>query len=544
MAYYGIPSAAQALTASIGNDTVEVANLGGTLVTAQSIYGADGNDVISLGAVGTILTGSATMSGTLNSGDKFSGDIVATVVASSTRSTSLEFLVSDSGEFVTGIQFATASTSEQAVRTVNAAYLQGNAGNDSIAFGEGVTRISATTFAGGAGNDVIGSYKNFNDTWAAAAVEAPIISSNIEGGGGNDTIYIDTEQFSALNVNANKGDDKVEFAAFSALDNSIIGLGAGNDSFTGDLFKSAASSTVAGGKGNDTIDIAITDANNVVIGGDRANANPLDGDGNDSIFIADAVIFSGNTIYGGGGNDTVTFSGDMTASIVSLGAGADVYSANGGAGDAASLYKDTTIGLGAGDDLLDIRDGTQTDSAVFNLGKGADSTDFGAADVGSATDFANTTIYGGAGADLLLGSATMETTDTVQIDLKYAANSESTISAYDTVAVDFVNSGTYSFDYRPGATRATFSAAGVTATNGVVTFSSNFATDLTARASAVASNTSDGNAAAFLDGDGNAYLFVKGSSDNLVVKVGSAASLSAINTLTIGSNTDIDVTIS
>ena len=92
------------------------------------------------------------------------------------------------------------------------------------------------------------------------------------------------------------------------------------------------------------------------------------------------------------------------------------------------------------------------------------------------------------------------------------------------MAVDFTNSGTYSFDYRPGATRATFSAAGVTATNGVVTFSSNYATDLTARASAVASNSSDGNAAAFLDGDGNAYLFVKGSSDNLLVKVGSAAS--------------------
>ena len=542
MAYYGIPSAAQALTASIGNDTVEVANLGGTLVTAQSIYGADGNDVISLGAVGTIVTGSATMSGTLNSGDKFSGDIVATVVASSTRSTSLEFLVSDSGTFVTGIQFATASTSEQAVRTVNAAYLQGNAGNDSIAFGEGVTRISATTFAGGAGNDVIGSYKNFNDTWAAAAATAPIVSSNIEGGGGNDTIYIDTEQFSALNVNANKGDDKVEFAAFSAIDNSIIGLGAGNDSFTGDLFKSAASSTIAGGKGNDTIDIAITDANAIMIGGDRANANPLDGDGNDSIYIGDAEVFSGNTIYGGGGNDTVTFSGDMTASVISLGAGADVYSANGGANDAASLYKDTTIGLGAGDDLLDIRDGTQTDSAVFNLGKGADSTDFGGADVGSATDFANTTIYG-VGADLSSVLQPLRHRH-VQIELKYAANSESTISAYDTVAVDIVNSGTYSFDYRPGASRATFSAAGVTATNGVVTFSSNYATDLTARASAVASNSSDGNAAAFLDGDGNAYLFVKGSSDNLLVKVGSAASLSAVTTLTIGTNnTDIDVTI-
>ena len=117
------------------------------------------------------------------------------------------------------------------VRTVNAAYLQGNAGNDSIAFGEGL-RDFRHYFAGGAGNDVIGTYKNFNDTWAAA-VEAPIVSSNIEGGGGNDTVYIDSEQFSSINVNANKGNDKVEFAAFSAIDNSIIGLGAGNDEFTG-----------------------------------------------------------------------------------------------------------------------------------------------------------------------------------------------------------------------------------------------------------------------------------------------------------------------
>ena len=44
MAYYGIPSAGQALTAGVGNDTVALANLGGTLVTAQSVYGADGND--------------------------------------------------------------------------------------------------------------------------------------------------------------------------------------------------------------------------------------------------------------------------------------------------------------------------------------------------------------------------------------------------------------------------------------------------------------------------------------------------------------------
>ena len=50
MAYYGIPSAGQALTAGVGNDTVALANLGGTLVTA-GVCG-DSNDIVSLGAIG------------------------------------------------------------------------------------------------------------------------------------------------------------------------------------------------------------------------------------------------------------------------------------------------------------------------------------------------------------------------------------------------------------------------------------------------------------------------------------------------------------
>ena len=63
MAYYGIPSAGLALTASDSNDKISVSDLGGTLVTAQSVYGGDGNDVISLGAVG--YTATAKYTGTL-----------------------------------------------------------------------------------------------------------------------------------------------------------------------------------------------------------------------------------------------------------------------------------------------------------------------------------------------------------------------------------------------------------------------------------------------------------------------------------------------
>ena len=59
MAYYGIPSAGQALTAASTNDKITIKDLGGTDISAQSLYGADGNDVISLGAAGITATASA-----------------------------------------------------------------------------------------------------------------------------------------------------------------------------------------------------------------------------------------------------------------------------------------------------------------------------------------------------------------------------------------------------------------------------------------------------------------------------------------------------
>ena len=62
----------------------------------------------------------------------------------------------------------------------------------------------------------------------------------------------------------------------------------------------------------------------------------------------------------------------------------------------------------------------------------------------------------------------------------------------------------------------------------MVTFTSTFASTLTARAEHIAANTSAGDAAAFVDGAGLSYLFVKGSSENLLVQVGSAAVSGAI----------------
>ena len=67
--------------------------------------------------------------------------------------------------------------------------------------------------------------------------------------------------------------------------------------------------------------------------------------------------------------------------------------------------------------------------------------------------------------------------------------------------------------------------------------------NLTARAEAIASKTTAGQAAAFVDGSSNAYLFVKGSSDNLVVQIGSAT-VASIASMTLDStNSAKDITL-
>ena len=96
-------------------------------------------------------------------------------------------------------------------------------------------------------------------------------------------------------------------------------------------------------------------------------------------------------------------------------------------------------------------------SGRINLGKGNDSTYFGGRDLGSGGLFANSTIYGGAGADYIFGDATISGS-MGGITVEYLANSESTLSAFDTIAVDMAGSGTYNFHYEPGATGATFAS--------------------------------------------------------------------------------------
>ena len=238
-------------------------------------------------------------------------------------------------------------TADQGLRTANGALFQANAGNDSIAFGDTLARVSATTFAGGAGNDLIGGYTYVNEQWAAGRVSATFISSDIEGGKGDDTIALNGDGvYSAVDLNANQGNDLVRFiGTVSGFSNNVIGLGAGNDTLSGE-FRAVTSTTLAGGKGNDMIYASATEFAYAVIAGDRANGGNTDGDGNDSIHIEGAGTFTGSTIYGGAGNDTITFSATVfTAGLISLNKGADVFSGEG-------INEDSTLAMGAGNDAF------------------------------------------------------------------------------------------------------------------------------------------------------------------------------------------------
>ena len=119
-------------------------------------------------------------------------------------------------------------------------------------------------------------------------------------------------------------------------------------------------------------------------------------------------------------------------------------------------------------------------------------------------------------------------------------NSESTLSAFNTVDMNVNATGTYQFRYDPGATIAT------EGDGDRYQRYRHFLQHLCKwcdcrKAEAVASNLSDGEAVAFLDEDSKAYFFVKGASDNLLVQVGSAARYS--RSLTVSSENGIKLKI-
>ena len=433
MAYYGIPSAGIALTAGSDNDQIGVIGHGATTLTAQTIFGGEGNDIINFGAAGFTASLTATISG---NNTVSGGGLTATISDPNSifgsQSISTALTTTGSNQAVSGA--ALVLTSVAAISTSDSAFIQANAGNDTIALGTSLTRVTATELRAGQGNDFIGFGTQLRaaGTFATANQNAAAFKdSTIAGGKGNDTIrLVGANTFTAVEIKAGAGNDHVNLQSGNYL-SARLGLGDGNDILSGQMEEIDAAS-VEGGAGNDTI--FLNNIESAVVGGDALTAHAASTDGKDSIVLNGTM--SASTIYGGGGNDTLQISAANiadSANYINLGEGADTInlSANG------VILHSATVGMGKGNDLFTIADDdVDFKSATIKLGAGNDTIKFttGTTQDPTNTDFDGTTIFGGAGADLLLESA--DITNNGLIETVFGFNTaDSVIGGYDTIAI-------------------------------------------------------------------------------------------------------------
>ena len=522
MASFGIRSASKSLTTTTGNDTISINGVGSTNLSAQTVKGSDGNDVISLGAFGVTATLTATMavdSGDISAG--MSGRVTGLIGAGGAVYTAVA-TASGGTTIATGVATGIL-TADAGITTATKLQVKGQVGHDTIVFGSSLATLTSGFIGGGQGNDYIGGGSFVNDEYTAGSnllANAKVINTTIFGGKGQDTINLEGNGvFSAGKVNGYEDNDTLKFADASAT-NYFVGGGKGNDTISGD-FNKLFTSSIVGGQGQDSLILSdIGSAVGVRIAADALDRSNTTANGNDSIYISGALRTS--TILGGAGNDSLTIA--LTAAsgnTIYLDAGNDHVSATDG-----TDITDTTFYFGAGDDKFVLADTGEVNSGTkLIMGAGADTVTLSAMAMETST-LAGLTIEGGAGADYLLDNTNIATGLTAEPVIQFKTATDSTITAYDTIALDADGSdesATYVFNFVPGGLkRGTFSGDDVTASAGKVTFTGTFDAAVTARAEKIAELGATNDTFAFADGAGNSFLFIMGAAGNTIAQVGSA----------------------
>jgi Ca2+-binding RTX toxin-like protein len=267
-------------------------------------------------------------------------------------------------------------------------FLSARASDDTISFTSFTGVLSAASLYGGQGNDTLPvpanattfsngflAFNEGNDTINLAGVT----SSTIQGNQGNDQITT-AALITASLINGNQNNDFLNINA-GATGSSLFG-GQGVDQFT-----IAANTVLAGGtriQGNQDTDIinigAGVNIQNTVINGNQ---------GDDQINIVAGALagFASSTIYGGGGNDTISTANAAFGVVISTDDGND--SVTGGAGG-------DTISNSAGNDSINAGNGNN--SVTATLGNNTLTTGTG-----------NDIITGGAGTDTITGGGAADT---------------------------------------------------------------------------------------------------------------------------------------
>ena len=102
---------------------------------------------------------------------------------------------------------------------------------------------------------------------------------------------------------------------------------------------------------------------------------------------------------------------------------------------------------------------------------------------------------------------------------------DSVIGGYDTIAIGGgTTTGSYLINVSQGGLgQFQLATSDFTATNSLVTFTSTFSQDLTARVESLDASMAQGEVAIFEEGNSNlAYLFVQGGTTDTVVQIGTA----------------------
>jgi hypothetical protein len=285
-------------------------------------------------------------------------------------------------------------------------FVGANAANDAIAF-DNVAALTTGTMTSGEVKGGLG-VDSFLDLSVAGV---NLVSTWVNGNGGNDSLGTNAAVGSLRGVNATiqggAGDDNV-FVGNST--NSIFNGNKNNDAVT--VNGTVTRSTIGGGQGNDTI-VTGGLAGTVV-----TTTEFLLGLGNDTITEAAANdLGAGNTIDGAAGNDTITIAGATTAGVVADGgAGNDTITGGTGVDTITGGDGNDSIIGGNGADVIATGTGSNrvvyTDARAIDVVTGFTSNDVNTIDLslleaagGTGLNAAASNFTNGGGAAILAGGA-------------------------------------------------------------------------------------------------------------------------------------------
>lgn len=202
-------------------------------------------------------------------------------------------------------------------RVMTGGVISGDAGNDTL----GITHMTGGTVDGGSGNDFL-VLRNMEDGTVKAGEGDDVVElhkmtgGSIDGGEGYDKIvYVGTD---ALNIDGFNAGSGVEGTVFNNI--AFVDLLNGDDTLSigvmGTQGGDDASTVLQSGLGNDSISIGTLYSGQVLAynGNDVITVQNLHGGvvagegGDDTIIVTNA--FTGGTILGGIGNDTVKFAAE------------------------------------------------------------------------------------------------------------------------------------------------------------------------------------------------------------------------------------------